>query len=47
MPLPNKNEREADRVTEITATAQKEETVGGRERAIERDEDEISANEIH
>jgi hypothetical protein len=46
-PLPNEKEREADQVTEITVLAQKEETVGGRERAIEPDEDEITADEIH
>ena len=46
-PLPNEKEREVVQVTEITVLVQKDETVGGRERAIEPDEDEISANEIH
>jgi hypothetical protein len=46
-PLPNEKEREAVQVTEITALVQKDETVGGRERAIDPDEDEISANGIH
>jgi len=46
-PFPNEMEREADRVTEITVLVRKEETAGGRERAIEPDEDEITANEIH
>jgi hypothetical protein len=44
-PLPNENKREADQVT--VSTAQREETVGGRERAIEPDGSEISADEIH
>jgi hypothetical protein len=44
-PLPNENKREADQVTVITV--RKEETVGERERAIEPDENEISADEIH
>jgi hypothetical protein len=46
-PLPNEKEREADQVTEITVPVQKEETVGGRERATEPGEDEITASEIH
>jgi hypothetical protein len=44
-PFPNENRREADQVTVITVL--KEETVGGRERAIKPDGDEINADEIH
>jgi hypothetical protein len=44
-PLPSENEREADRVTEITV--QKEETVGGTERVIKPDEGAIATDEIH